>query len=343
MAKDSIKKEKQNNPNTPGAGLSKSEAAIKKTKEITDKINAITGKVSIGLTYITLGRDGLQTIKRLANSSEEEAYKAKQEIKKQAKDAAWATIQENLPTEQEIIDLLNQKSCDLGIIKHIKKARIKLDNGLNFGKKIAESVVKKLEKIQNKMTKAADSITTITILIAAFNAIVTAFEILVTAATLALNFFTSVFSSAGLEKVINDSIAKAQKFILKYTEVIKGFTGKCLKVLNNIMIIFNLIPKIIKLFQTLINMIIGYLALIERLFSQYIQGCIPQGDLVTETLNSDGTKSLTTNLELLNNFINSNLNETIYGSDGSISRNPNIYGNYTYDQGDNRIYKPKKN
>ena len=104
MAKDSIKKEKQNNPNTPGAGLSKSEAAIKKTKEITDKINAITGKVSIGLTYITLGRDGLQTIKRLANSSEEEAYKAKQEIKKQAKDAAWVTIQENLPTEQEIID-----------------------------------------------------------------------------------------------------------------------------------------------------------------------------------------------------------------------------------------------
>jgi len=72
MAKNSIEKEKENNPTTPGAGLSKSEAAIKKTKEITDKLNDITGKVSIGLTYITLGQDGLKMIKTLSNASEEE-------------------------------------------------------------------------------------------------------------------------------------------------------------------------------------------------------------------------------------------------------------------------------
>ena len=84
MAKDPIEKEKQNNPNTPGAGLSKTEIAIQKTKEITDKINAISSKVQIGLTYATLGRDGLQAIKKLSNQSEEEAYEAEYEAFNQA-------------------------------------------------------------------------------------------------------------------------------------------------------------------------------------------------------------------------------------------------------------------
>jgi len=331
MAKDPIEKEKQNNPNTPGAGLSKTEIAIQKTKEITDKINAISSKVQIGLTYATLGRDGLQAIKKLSNQSEEEAYNARQELKKQAKDEAWAVIKENIPTEQEIIDLLNNKSCELGVIKHVKQVRVKLDDSLNHGKKIAEDVIKKLEKLQKKMTKAAKNITDITVLLTVFQTLIIAFEILVTAASLALNFFTGIFAAAGLEKIINDSIDKAKKFILKYTEAIKGFTKKCLKVLNTVMIIFNLIPKIIELFQSLITIITGLLAKIARLFSKYIQDCIPEGDLVTE--NSDGTQ--TTNLDKLTDFINSNLGDT--------NIQPDIYDNYTYDQRGNRIYRPKKN
>ena len=331
MAKDPIEKEKQDNPNTPGAGLSKSEATIKKTKEITDQIKNITGKVQIGLTYATLGKDGLQVIKNLANMSEEESYKAKQELKKQAKDEAITRIYEQIPTEQEIIDLLMGYSCELFVIKTVKKTKTKLEEGLNYGKKIAEDVVKKLEKLQKKMTKASEHITTITTILAVFQALVIAFEILVTAASLALNFFTGLFAAAGLEKIINDSIDKAKKFILKYTEAIKGFTKKCLKVLNTVMIIFNLIPKIIELFQSLITIITGLLAKIAQLFSKYIQECIPEGDLVTE--NSDGTQ--TTNLDKLTDFINSNLGDT--------NIQPDIYDNYTYDQRGNRIYRPKKN
>jgi len=335
MAKDPIEKEKQDNPNTPGAGLSKSEATIKKTKEITDQIKDITGKVQIGLTYATLGKDGLQVIKNLANMSEEESYKAKQELKKQAKDEAITRIYEQIPTEQEIIDLLMGYSCELFVIKAVKTTKTKLEEGLNYGKKIAEDVVKKLEKLQKKMTKASEHITTITIILAVFQALVIAFEILVTAASLTLNFFTGVFAAAGLEKIINDSIDKAKKFILKYTEAIKGFTGKCLKVLSTIMIIFNLIPKIIKIFSTLIDMIVGFLALIAKIFAEYIQGCIPEGELVEE--NSDGTQIVNTNK--LVDFLDSNLEGNNNGTQ------PDIYGNYIIDKSNkqHRIYRPKKN
>ena len=50
MAKDPIEKEKEDNPNTPGAGLSKSEEAIQKTKELTDQqktfLNALFGEAN---------------------------------------------------------------------------------------------------------------------------------------------------------------------------------------------------------------------------------------------------------------------------------------------------------
>ena len=123
-------------------------------------------------------------------------------------------------------------SCDFFVINEVKTSKTILEDGLNYGKKIAEDVVIKLEQLYIKVPDAYEHITTITIILAVFQALVIAFEILVTAASLALNFFTGVFAAAGLEKIINDSIDKAKKFILKYTEAIKGFTGKCLKVLN---------------------------------------------------------------------------------------------------------------
>ena len=44
------------------------------------------------------------------------------------------------------------------------------------------------------------------------------------------------------------------------------------------MIIFNLIPKIISLFSTLLSMISNFLTLIAQLFAKYIKGCITQGE-----------------------------------------------------------------
>jgi len=335
MAKDPIEKTKENNPTTPGAGLSQSEATIKKTKEITDKLNDLSGKVAIGFTYISLGQDGLKTIRSLANTSDEEAYKAKQEIKKQAKDEAWARINEALPTKQEIIDKLMGYSCDLIVIKAVKKTKSVLEDGLNKGKQIAETVVKKLEKLQKRMDKASKNITTIATILAVFQALIIAFEILVMAAKLAINFFTGLFAAAGLEKRINDGITKAQKFILKYTEAIKGFTTKCLKILGTIMVIFNLIPKIIKIFSTLIDMIVSFLALIAQLFAEYIKGCIPNGELVSEGEQGEQTVLI----DKLNDFIDSNLEGSNNGS------SPDIYGNYIHDTSNDqhRIYRPKKN
>jgi len=335
MAKDPIEKEKEDNPNTPGAGLSKTEETIQKTKELTDKINAVGGKVQKGMTYALYAVDGISTIRSLVNNADEAAYDARQELKQQAKGEAIRRVKEELPTKQEIIDKLMGYSCDLEVIKAIKFTKNKLEDGLNFGKGICESVVKKLNKLQEKMEKAAEKITTITTILAIFQALVIAFEILVIASLLALNFFTALFASGYFEKQIIDVIDKARGFILKYTEAIKGFAAKCLKILGSVMIIFNLIPKIISLFSTLLQMIADFLALIAQLFADYIKGCIPAGDLVID--NGDGTE--TVDINKLNNFLDSNLGGT------GTSQRKDIRGPYIFDgsKPQHRIYKPKVN
>ena len=333
MAKDPIEKEKEDNPNTPGAGLSKSQEAIQKTKELTDKITEVSGKVQLGMTYALFAVDGISTIRSLVGDADEAAYDTRQELKQQAKGEAIQRVKEELPTKQEIIDKLMGYSCDLEVIKAVKFTKTKLEEGLNFGKNTCESVIKKLNKLQEKMQKAADKINTIAAILAVFQALVIAFEILVTASLLALNFFTALFAAGGLEKIISDAIDKARGFILKYTEAIKGFTAKCLKIIGQIMIIFNLIPKIISLFSTLLSMISNFLTLIAQLFARYIKGCIPQGELVTD--NKDGTE--TVNIDKLNNFLNSNL-----GGLGT-SQQKDVRGPYIYDgsKPQHRIYKPK--
>jgi len=333
MAKDPIEKEKENNPNTPGAGLSKSEITIQKTKELTDKISAVSGKVQMGMTYALYAVDGISTIRTLVNNADESAYDTQQELKQQAKGEAIQRVKEELPTKQEIIDKLMGYSCDLEVIKAVKFTKNKLEGGLNSGKNICESVIKKLTKLQEKIEKAAEKIGTITTILAVFQALVIAFEILVTASLLALNFFTSLFAAGGIEKVISDAIDKARGFILKYTEAIKGFTTKCLKILGVVMIIFNILPKILALFSTLLEMIVGFLDLIARLFADYIKGCIPAGELITD--NGDGTE--TVNIDKLNNFLNSEL--------GEISQQRDVRGSYIFDgsKPQHRIYKPKIN
>ena len=78
MAKDPIEKEKEDNPNTPGAGLSKSQEAIQKTKELTDKITEVSGKVQLGMTYALFAVDGISTIRSLVGDADEAAYDTRQ-------------------------------------------------------------------------------------------------------------------------------------------------------------------------------------------------------------------------------------------------------------------------
>jgi hypothetical protein len=337
MAKDPKEKEKQDNPTTPGAGLSKSEETKAKLEQITGDIEKITGKAQIGITYLMKGKDMAASIKKLINRSEEEAYKAKQEIKQQAKDKPTELIYSYIPTKQEIIDYLEGHSCNLLVIQTVKETKTILEDGLNFGKDTINSVISKLEKIQAKITKAADNITLIAVILGIFQALIIAFEILVTALKLAINFFTSLMAAAGPEKIINDLIAKGTDFILKYTEIIKGFTKKCLKVLGIVMIIFDLIPKVISFFNNLLNVIENFLTLIATLWRQYIARCIPAGDLIID--NGDGTQTVNDNL--LDKFINTNLNNE--GSGNFNPYPPNTYNDYIYDTSEkqHRIYKPK--
>lgn len=322
--------------NTPGAELTKSQQTAAKMQELTEKIGGVSGKITGGLVMAKYAMDGLNSVRTSINNMEENSYDTIQDLKKQAKGRAIQRVKEEIPSEEEIKEKLMNHSCDLVVIKAVKKSKEILDNILKKGKSTVGSVVKRLEKLQKKMEKAGETITTITLIIGIFRTLVVALEILVVAAALALNFFSSLFSAAGAEKVINDAIKKAESFVLKYTEAIKVFTGQLLNILGTIMILFNLIPKIIAVLNSLLDMIIGFIDLIDKLFTEYIEGCTNSGELVIE--NSDGTT--TNNLELLDNFINSNL-----GDDGNNLNRPNRYGNYIHDDSEkqHRIYKPKIN
>ena len=322
--------------NTPGAGLTKSQKTVEKMQDLTAKIDGVGGKISGGLVMAKYAIDGLNSVRTSINNIEENSYDTMQDLKKQAKGRAIQKVKEEIPTKQEIIDKLMGHSCDLLVIKAVKKTKIILDNTLNKGKSTIESVVKRLQKLQEKMEKAGETITTITLLLGIFRTLIIVLEIVVVAAALALNFFTALFAAAGVEKVINDVIKKAESFVLKYTSAIKAFTGQLLKILGVVMVLFNLIPKIILLLTTLSTMITGFMDLIAKLFADYIKRCIPEGDIITE--NSDGTQILDNSL--LDNFINSSL---LDGTNSPSNNKPNTYGNYIHDKSEkqHRIYKPR--
>ena len=322
--------------NTPGAGLTKSQETVEKMQDLTAKIDGVGGKISGGLVMAKYAIDGLNSVRTSINNIEENSYDTMQDLKKQAKGRAIQKVKEEIPTKQEIIDKLMGHSCDLLVIKAVKKTKIILDNTLNKGKSTIESVVKRLQKLQEKMEKAGETITTITLLLGIFRTLIIVLEIVVVAAALALNFFTALFAAAGVEKVINDVIKKAESFVLKYTSAIKAFTGQLLKILGVVMVLFNLIPKIILLLTTLLTMITGFMDLIAKLFADYIKRCIPEGDIITE--NSDGTQTLDNSL--LDNFINSSL---LDGTNSPSNNKPNTYGNYIHDKSEkqHRIYKPR--
>ena len=237
-------KNKPTEQKIPGQGQPMSQASTEKMQEITEKVNALSGKVGTGVIAATMIADGIGACRTALNDGVDgPLYDAIQYLKRQAKSAAISRIKEEIPTKQEIIDKLKGYSCDINVMRIVKQTKETLEAILNGGKSTLESIVAKLERIQKSMEKAAEYITIVTVVLAVFKALVMALELLITAAALALNFFSSLFAAAGPEKLINDAIDKAKGFVLKYTGMVKTYTNHLLKVLTKIMIKIFLMKK----------------------------------------------------------------------------------------------------
>ena len=327
------------NKNTPGAELSKSEKSIEKMKELTEKIDGVSGKIAGGLTMLRYGTNGLGGIRASIGTIEENNYDTIQDLKKQAKGMAIQKVKEEIPSEQEIIEKLKGYSCDLEVIKAIKKTKEILESVLGKGKKTVESVLKRLNKLHKKTLKSTETISAITIILGIFRAIVIALEVLITAASLALVAFVGLWNFAAAVDKIQLAIKEGTKKILIYTEAVKVFTDDLLKILGIVMTLFNLIPLIIGVLNTLLDMIIGFIELIAKLFAAFIKGCIPEGDMIIGPDPDDGT--YTNNVDdLLQKFLDSNLDN---GNNLSIPGMPGKYGDYIHDDSEkqHRIYRPK--
>jgi len=178
---------------------------------------------------------------------------------------------------------------------------------------------------------------------------VIALEVLIVAATLALAFLTSLFASASLAKIINDTIKKAESKVLQYTTAVKIYTDSILKVLGVVMTLFNLIPLIIGILNMLLDMITGFIALIASLFAKYIKGCIPEGEMIIGPDPDDGTYTTSEGPggidNILQKFLDSNPSNLDYGNKLSIPGIPGRYGEYIHDDSgkQHRIYRPKIN
>ena len=336
-----IKKDKKvENKSIPGAELSKSEKAIKKMQELTEKIGGVSGKISGGMTMAKYAVDGLGGIVTSIGVIEENNYDTIQDLKKQAKGGAIQRVKEEIPSEDEIIEKLKGHSCDLEVIKAIKKTKEILESILGKGKNTVESVLKRLEKLHKKTEKSTETITIITIILGIFRELIPVLEILVKAASLALVAFVGIWNFAFPVHKIQEAIKKAESFILKYTPTIQVQTDKLLKILNIVMTLFNLIPMIITILKGLLNTITDMITLIAKLFADLIERCIPEGDMIIRTDPDDGTYTI--DPSKLQNFLDSNLD---HGNNLNIPGIPGRYGDYIHDDSEkqHRIYRPKIN
>ena len=328
------------NKHTPGAELPKSEKAINKMQELTEKIGGVSGKISGGITMAKYAIDGLGGVRTALGNIEENSYDTLQDLKKQAKGMAIQRVKEEIPSEDEIIEKLKGHSCDLEVIKAIKKTKEILESILGKGKNTVESVLKRLKKLHKKLEKTTETITTITVILGIFRVLVIALEVLVTAASLALSIFVGLWNVAKAVDMIQQAIEKAESFILKYTTAIKTYTDYILKILMKVMILFNLIPMIIAMLEGLLVTITDMITLIAKLFADLIERCIPEGDIIIRTDPDDGTYTI--DPSKLQNFLDSNLD---HGNNLNIPGIPSRHGDYIYDDSEkqHRIYRPKIN
>ena len=302
--------------------------AIEKTQEATKKLNDITSKINNVNRYAVLVSDVLDSIKTtLNNNVDENLYNVKRDLKQQAKSYAYQKVVENIPTEQELIDLILNQSCDIQSMNIVKKVKNNFESVLNKSKNILNSSITKLDELKKKTDKSLETLTNISLLLVIFQSLVTALEILVEAAKISLLVFTGIFASGvgivNVKKVIDD----AEALIFKYTGAIKTYSNYALRVVNTIISIINFIPIVIELFKNLERQVDYILSLVLKYYEMHIRQCL--GD---EGFDNDGNLSVE-NIDRFLDFETSNLNNL----------NNDILGEYTRDSNERRIFRPKIN
>lgn len=302
---------------------------IKKTQEATEKIAKITSKINNVNKYAILASDGLQAIRSIiSNDVDGSLYEVKEDLKKQAKSYAIQRVKEELPTEQEIIDKILEKSCDIQVMNIVKETKINLESVLNKAKNTLEISIKKLEKLKKKTDKVLESLTNISVLLVIFQTLITALEILIAAAKISLLAFTGIFASGAATARISKEINKAEGVILKYSGAIKTYSNYALRVVNVIISIFNFIPIILDIFMQLKSLVERFLTLLVFYFEKYIIKCVPGG------IGTDNEGNL--NQSEIDKFFEVNTPDLS-------NLKSDILGDYTRDSEEQRIYRPKIN
>ena len=303
-------------------------STIEKTQEATKKLDDITGKINNVNRYAILVSDVLDSIKTtLNNNVDENLYDVRKELKLQAKSYAYQKVLENIPTEQELIDLIVNQSCDIQSMNIVKKVKNNFESVLNKSKNILNSSITKLDELKKKTDKSLETLTNISLLLVIFQSLITALEILVEAAKISLLVFTGIFASGvgivNVKKIIDD----AEALIFKYTGAIKTYSNYALRVVNTIISIINFIPIVIELFKNLERQVDYILSLVLKYYEMHIRQCL--GD---EGFDNDGNLSVE-NIDRFLDFETSNLNNL----------NNDILGEYTRDSNERRIFRPKIN
>tara|TARA_B100000963_G_scaffold170713_1_gene148499 strand:- start:85 stop:1014 length:930 start_codon:yes stop_codon:yes gene_type:complete len=306
--------------NNIGTAIEKSQEATKKLEEITNKINGVN-------KFIILGSTAAQSIRTLINGTDQEIVEIKKQLKKEAKEKGYAYINEKIPTEDEIIEFILKKSCDIQIMNIVKDKKIefeKLDAKLED---ILNTSLKRFNKLKKKTDKILETLTNITVLLVIFQALITALELLILAAKISLLALTGVFASGAATVRIKEAIDKADRTIGEYTGAIKTYVFYATKTVNGIISIFNFIPILINLFENLNILRINFIRKVLSYYEEYIRKCL--GD---EGFNEDGTLD-TENIDKKLDFPTSNQSNL----------DTDILGNYIRDDDERRIFRPKIN
>tara|TARA_Y100001938_G_scaffold4068_1_gene5135 strand:- start:10 stop:939 length:930 start_codon:yes stop_codon:yes gene_type:complete len=300
---------------------------IEKTQETINKINSITQEIDKVNKYLVLGSTAAQSIRTLINGTDEEIADAKKELKAQAKERGYAYIKEKIPTEDEIIEFILKKSCDVQIMNIVKDKKNEFEKLHLKLKDILDTTLTKFNKLKKKTDKILETLTNITTLLIIFQALIAALELLILAAKISLLALTGIFASGAATVRIKEAIEKADSLISEYTGAIKTFAFYAMKTINGIISIINFIPILINLFENLKLLLDDFIKKVLSNYEKYIRKCL--GD---EGFNNDGTldvESIDKHLD----FDTSNLSNL----------DTDILGDYIRDNDERRIFRPKIN